>query len=303
MKIFYHNDNDGKCAAFLFWQWCVINHKDTWPLGNFMPVTKEDFIEIDYDRDIPWNKIRTEEHVYFLDFHPQKFEDYKDLRENTWLHIIDHHKTTKPHLAAMDQMIKNGRAYIAIIDESACGTMLVAKTCLGLNEKNMPYFVKLVDDWDRGQFKHGVVTNTFNAGSKCHDTSPFGGFWQVLYSDHLTKEKNHQNFLLRVCDEGSVVLQLQAQEAIENIKSLAFPVEFHGYKCLAVNRRCNSLWFLSEPDYDIYLPFVFNGKDWRVSLYSSKVDVSEIANEHGGGGHAGAAGFVCNELPFRRANV
>jgi hypothetical protein len=281
VKVFYHNDNDGRCAAFLFWQWCVINHKDTKSLGNFMPVTREDFIEMDYGKNLPWDKIRMEEQIYFLDFHPEKFEDYKYLRENTWLYIIDHHKTMRSHLAEMDQNIKDGRAYAAIINESACGAMLVAKCCLGLTKENMPYFIELVDDWDRWQFKHGAVTKAFNVGSKCHDTSPFGGFWQVLYNDHIQKE-GRQNFLLRVCDEGNVVLQLQAQEAVENIRSLSFPVEFHGYKCLAINRRYNSSWFASEPDYDVYLPFAFNGKNWTVSLYSSKVDVSNIAKEYGG---------------------
>jgi nanoRNase/pAp phosphatase (c-di-AMP/oligoRNAs hydrolase) len=37
-----------------------------------------------------------------------------------------------------------------------------------------------------------------------------------------------------------------------------------------------------------------------VSLYSEKVDVSIIAKNHGGGGHAGAAGFICRDLPFER---
>ena len=36
---------------------------------------------------------------------------------------------------------------------------------------------------------------------------------------------------------------------------------------------------------------------WTVSLYNEngKFDVSEIAKLMGGGGHAGAAGFVCDD--------
>lgn len=39
---------------------------------------------------------------------------------------------------------------------------------------------------------------------------------------------------------------------------------------------------------------------WRVSLYSTKpeVDCGAICKAFGGGGHAGAAGFLCDELPW-----
>ena len=39
---------------------------------------------------------------------------------------------------------------------------------------------------------------------------------------------------------------------------------------------------------------------WRVSLYSTKADVDcgALAKSLGGGGHKGAAGFICDELPW-----
>ena len=39
---------------------------------------------------------------------------------------------------------------------------------------------------------------------------------------------------------------------------------------------------------------------WTVSLYSTRddVDCGEIAKAFGGGGHKGAAGFQCVDLPF-----
>ena len=39
---------------------------------------------------------------------------------------------------------------------------------------------------------------------------------------------------------------------------------------------------------------------WRVSLYSTKpeVDCGAIAKSLGGGGHRGAAGFICEKLPW-----
>jgi nanoRNase/pAp phosphatase (c-di-AMP/oligoRNAs hydrolase) len=61
----------------------------------------------------------------------------------------------------------------------------------------------------------------------------------------------------------------------------------------------DSVW---DPEkYDAMLTFGWRRGQWTVSLYSVKqdVDVSEVAVKHGGGGHKGAAGFQCTELPFR----
>jgi nanoRNase/pAp phosphatase (c-di-AMP/oligoRNAs hydrolase) len=56
-----------------------------------------------------------------------------------------------------------------------------------------------------------------------------------------------------------------------------------------------------EEDYDIMIPFSFNGEEWNVSLYTKKdIDVGKIAIKYGGGGHAKAAGFRCKELPFSK---
>jgi nanoRNase/pAp phosphatase (c-di-AMP/oligoRNAs hydrolase) len=46
------------------------------------------------------------------------------------------------------------------------------------------------------------------------------------------------------------------------------------------------------------MPFSFDGDEWIISLYSRNIDVSEIAKKYGGGGHKGAAGFHCKDLPF-----
>jgi len=51
-------------------------------------------------------------------------------------------------------------------------------------------------------------------------------------------------------------------------------------------------------EFDICIGFVFDGLRYTVGLYSQKLDVSEIAKKYGGGGHPGAAGFVCKQLPF-----
>lgn len=71
--------------------------------------------------------------------------------------------------------------------------------------------------------------------------------------------------------------------------------KYHDVHC----RNCNDTGYL-EP-YDLIVPFVRRSdKLWNVSLYSTKpdVDCGTIAKSFGGGGHKGAAGFQCKELPF-----
>ena len=70
--------------------------------------------------------------------------------------------------------------------------------------------------------------------------------------------------------------------------------------CWAVNRaRVSSDRFEGRiHEYPIVIAYYWDGGRWKISLYSEKVDVSEIAKAYGGGGHKGAAGFQCGALPF-----
>lgn len=68
-----------------------------------------------------------------------------------------------------------------------------------------------------------------------------------------------------------------------------------GYVC----PFCNGAGY-TEP-YDLMIAFCRRpDKQWTVSLYSTKTDIDcgAIAKSFGGGGHKGAAGFQCKDLPF-----
>ena len=92
--------------------------------------------------------------------------------------------------------------------------------------------------------------------------------------------------------------------AKEYLKRFGFEVDFEGLNCFAVNLgNCNSEYFKSLPEgkYDAFMPFAYNGEKWTVSMYSKTHDVSDICKKYGGGGHAQAAGFTCEELPFKKS--
>ena len=65
---------------------------------------------------------------------------------------------------------------------------------------------------------------------------------------------------------------------------------------------CNGEYFdsIHQDDYDILIPFSFDGHQWHYSLYSQTIDVSEIAKKYGGGGHKAASGFTWDNLLLKR---
>ena len=86
------------------------------------------------------------------------------------------------------------------------------------------------------------------------------------------------------------------QECSCEISKIPSYVKAEGYPgCLL----CGGTGYI-EP-YDLMITFC-RRKDhkWNVSLYSTKehVDCGAVAKSFGGGGHKGAAGFQCEELPF-----
>ena len=85
------------------------------------------------------------------------------------------------------------------------------------------------------------------------------------------------------------------------VEIFSFWTKFEGYKVIACNigMVSSQLFDSIKEDYDIMMPFVYDGKKWTVSLYTKKdIDVSVIAKKYGGGGHKQASGFQCSILPF-----
>lgn len=101
--------------------------------------------------------------------------------------------------------------------------------------------------------------------------------------------------------DGRTVLKYQKQMNTRAAVMIAFEVEFEGLRAICMNSGgANSQLFDSVYDpekHDIMIPFVFTGKHWIFSIYTTKpeIDCSEIAKRYGGGGHKQAAGFVVTD--------
>ncbi|PAB61287.1 phosphohydrolase [Anaeromicrobium sediminis] len=293
MKCFYHNDEDGKCSGF----WVAFNARinDT-DLYDDIP----QFIEIDYRIPFPMKTIRPNEQIYIVDFSisPDEMRELLKITKNvTW---IDHHKTAIEKYEDFEYQIRGVRydgvagcmlAYCYINHMTAKGEGEIKPFELSMTN-DAPRFTKLIADWDVWKFDYGDDTRFFQAAFNSLDFNPRSEEWL-----NFIHEDGYENKLI---EEGKIIIRYRDCWG-KNYMNLGFETEFEGHNCFAVNLGyCNSEYFksLSEEKYDMLITFVFDGKIFKVIMYSETVDVSEIAKKYDGGGHKGASGFQVKELPF-----
>lgn len=275
MKCFYHSDMDGKCAGAIVRK-AMMNQEDDG--------TGFSYHGINYNDDFPFEIIKPNEEVIIVDFSLQKegeFEKLLGITENViW---IDHHKTA---------IERHGNLNIrGIRQDGIAGCELTWQYFFP--DVAVPPVVKLLGDYDIWAFKFGDDTKKLQAGIMLYDTRPISKEWdRWLYPGYFPKEE---------IQKGEIALNYRDNYYASLVESWSFFVEFEGFKAIACNAGSVSsqLFDSVTEDYDIMMPFVFDGKQWTVSLYTKKdIDVSEIAKKYGGGGHKKAAGFQCERLPF-----
>lgn len=292
LKVFYHNDLDGQCAAY----WC-----------SYIKNTKKEFHWINYGIPFPFKDININDDVYIVDYSIKPEEMDKLLKITPRVTWIDHHKSAIEMYNGYKKEIRGIRHENGIAGCALTWIYLNKLTNFGedviipFKEKyfeEVPRFTRLVSDWDTWTFRYGVTSRKFQAGMLAEKTEPTEEIWKKLdnYGDAVIRQ---------IVDHGELIIRYRDSWAKGYLEGYGFETEFEGYNCYAVNMgRCNSEYFKSiggVDKYDILMPFVYNGKTWSVSFYSRKgIDVSKIAQKYGGGGHAGASGASFTELPFKR---
>lgn len=267
MKCFYHDDMDGRCAGF-------------WVYNKYPEC---EMIPINYNHIFPLNEIEQSEVIYIVDFsiEPEIMKELLKITKNVYW--IDHHKTAIEKYKNFPYEIKGIRK------DGVAGCVLTFNYLYPYQEMN--FMTIYIGDRDIWAWKYGDKTKYFYAGMLLYDTKPESSIWR--------KALQNPN---EIIEKGKIVEQYKEQRFKEIVEAFGFEVEFEGYKCIACNAgKVSSKLFDSKQGYDIMIAFVFNGKEWTVSLYTKdpNIDVSENAKKYGGGGHKGAAGFQCKKLPFK----
>lgn len=303
MKIFHHNDLDGRCSA------AIIAHTT----NNF---NKADFIEIDYVTPLPIEKVKENETVYFVDysFTDTNLEALKKLLAKECKIIwVDHHHSSilseekYPELKNIEGLRIEGISGAALtyiwfycnLNLSDFPNFSTINELCKYQFEYIPKFVQLVSDYDCWQWKYGEETEFFELGTHTVNTNPEKtSIWEELLSNNMNKS----NFALNnIVSAGKVIKAYETEMNTWYRNNFAFESEICGHKCIVINKKGNSKMFGKKYyEYPLVVTFAYNGKGFSYSLFSSnpEVDCSKIAETFGGGGHKGAAGFFLDKLIF-----
>lgn len=272
----HHNDADGRASA------AIVRRA----LG-------EDIIlhEMNYGDPYPVETAIDAEIVVVVDFSlPQ--EEMKRFADTGTLIWIDH------HISAIKEMDEISQNWPGLRDtrEAAC----VLTWHYFFPGDSTPKGITLIGDRDAW---HWVEEDTgpFDEGLYQENTDPRNdSLWVPLLNDDPM-------IIQKLVERGRVLRKARLNNIQRQVDNYAYPVKFEGHRALAINARGNGDIgeYVQELGYDLAYCYVDNLQNGRlmtfVGLYSSKIDVSEIARKFGGGGHRGASGLSfergCHPFP------
>jgi len=298
MKCIYHSaDLDGKMSAAIVQSF----NKDC------------ELVPANYGDQFPWHLFMNDKHdttelVYMVDFSLQPFEKMYELMKLCRLVWIDHHET------AINESLKSQTPTGAGL---AGGTLRIGIGACQLvwqyfTDREIPLPVRALahyDVWDHDWVDHnrdlvrGDVLD-FQYGVQANMPTDLGT--QIEYLK-LWLNVNSRAEMRATIDEGRAILKYIRVNNHEYARMHAFRTVIDGFPATAINKgMASSLLFdaINIPDSHVRIAYCQLPTGlWTVSLYSKgkvgAVHVGNIARRHGGGGHENAAGFQCNELPFK----
>jgi len=294
MKVYHHNDHDGRCAAAIVE--IYFSRKDEEPslearasaeIFKEMDADRE-YIEVDYKDEIDVEAIKLNELIYIVDFSfkPDVMEEV--LKKTGFIVWIDHHKT------AFEYQYSRNLDGIRNADDAACE--LTWKFLFPLAP--IPRAVELIGDYDKWALQFKPVCFQFYEGLKLEDTSPTSAIWNWMF--------NSVELVEEITAKGKDLIIYRDNYCGDMRDTNGYTTKFSGCNCYALNVYgfgSQAFGNVCMNIYDACIAYIYDGKQYTVSLYSTRVDVSKIAQAFGGGGHKRAAGFTCRELPFKKTRT
>ncbi|MFH1603835.1 MAG: hypothetical protein ABIH03_08010 [Pseudomonadota bacterium] len=274
MKIFYHSrDLDGTASAAIILQY----RSDLDPCP------------IDYGDPFPWDKISCDERerIYMVDFSlpRSEMERLNTIAELTW---IDHHKTA---IAEMEGLNIPG---LRRTDSAACE--LCWEWCHP--DIEVPRSIRLLgryDIWDHsGEYADWETEiYPFQLGARIQWPLPT----PPDYRDMVTERK-----VPSLISDG-IAIDKYLASGRKTIEAVMFSGDLSICNSINIPHPKILEEILAESPGGM-AAFYFRRGDgrWQVSLRADtqRADASIYAKAHGGGGHPGAAGFICHEMPFKK---
>ena len=288
---FYHLvDLDGHCSGAIVKYFYKLQNIDI------------QLIPFNYGHQLPLDKFKKEDIVYFVDAVPQPFDNIFKIKELVDKVIVfDHHKSFIESVAG---------EYFATKEDSClqigiAGCEITWKKLFP--ERVMPQNVLLLGEYDswRDQDKRHWSKKVlpFQYGMRIEKTDPVDNYelWELWFNTKLQQVR-----IENVIDKGNVVLKYETMQN-ENVMTNSFKHIFYDnsvpQNCICINSPTrNSNLFKSVWDEELYDYMIVYSetkrREWSFSAYTTKKgkDASRLAKVFGGGGHVGAAGWTLSKL-------
>lgn len=261
--------------------------------------------------------------VYIMDLSPDCIANPETAMDESRVIWIDHHKSAIDKWSSripgfrIDGVAACRLAWQWFLETVTKGLTEFSHTSwTGASKDNFinrtvsePYAVQLAGEYDIWD-KRNPDAETFQFALRSMDLSSY--HWDELLSLGLEEmpggeRVTHSEAMVASLLKDGRLLQRYQQSNDKGMMGRSFIIEWEGLKFLALTTaRCNSLTFAAkdvpETGHDALMGIYWNGKVWNASLYHAKhrtdLDLSKIAEAHGGGGHRGACGFSTTKLSF-----
>lgn len=300
MKIFHHDDLDGKSGAFI----C-----------NYFTVdsTNPDiFVMLTHDKEKDKQKlemVEENERVIIVDysFGENTIDNLRNiLKKTTDVTWIDHHKTSI-------DLIKNHPEFNKIRGYRVEGYSGVALAYMYYTQfiynnsdedwetrfKQLPYWIQLISDYDCWK-KQDKNSDFFKLGMDTIEHEPLCPIWYDLIK---IKSTVATDMILNIVFKGEIIKSYIDNNYKYIRESIGYESELDGIKTFVVNMEGNS-WIFGDliNKYPMCALFTFDGEKYVYSIYSDgkQIDCSKVAARYGGGGHPGASGFSSTELLLKK---
>lgn len=277
--IYWHLMNDKKEIAVLYHADCPDGFGAAWAAWKKLGDSAA-YIPVHHGNPPPDGLAGKE--VYLLDFsYPE--ETFKALIARAKkVILIDHHKSAEPLVPLAAE---------SLFDIEHSGAVL-AWNYFHPGE-DAPRLLKHVEDIDLWRFALSY-TREISEALFLYD-------FDFAVWDKIVSDSGDDRAFQKYIDEGTVLLR-KLEKVVAKIADRAEEIEFEGYRCLMVNATLNASHLgniLVKKMPPIGIVWFRIGDRIAVSLRSDgSVDVSELAQRYGGGGHKAAAGFSWIEKDF-----
>ena len=285
MKVFHHNDNDGRASAAML---NLLAKKEM-----LLDLKDSDFIEIDYNGALPsTDVIEDDEIVYIVDYSFTKttVKLLEAICEKTkYVVWLDHHLSSLEIKDIAEEIC----SYVEL-DINRSGALITYDLFIRGKEsddKYIEHIIKLVDDHDRWIHKY-EESMLFNAGSIIFNTDPKSDIWH----NPITYNK--------AIEAGKTITEYTRINGNNNVRMHAYEVTINNHRCIVLNTPQFSSTAFGDAytAYKFAIRFNFNGSRYQYSFYSNLDDINcaDIAKHinEAGGGHKGAAGCTSDKIEF-----